>query len=181
MTKLKFNTLIISVILCLVPAVAGIIFYNRLPHDIAIHWDVNDQPDNYVSKAFALFVMPALFAITQAFICAAFWQSSKHTATTPRVIKVFLWLGPSLSIMIYTLMLLWSLGHPLNIGDISSAVIGVFFVLLGNYLPKIRYADRKHIISSPTFSSEQSFRRAMRVLGLVFIMAGIGFFILVFV
>jgi len=55
MEKKNKRTLILSVIICLLPMVLGIAFYNRLPEQMPIHFTINDVPDNYAPKNFALF------------------------------------------------------------------------------------------------------------------------------
>lgn len=71
MEKKNKKTLILSVIICLLPMVLGIAFYNRLPEQMPIHFTVNDVPDNYAPKNFALFGIPIIMAIIQA-ICLIF-------------------------------------------------------------------------------------------------------------
>lgn len=68
MEKKNKRTLILSVIICLLPMVLGIAFYNRLPEQMPIHFTINDVPDNYAQKNFALFGIPVIMAIVQA-IC----------------------------------------------------------------------------------------------------------------
>ncbi len=177
MKKLNARILILSVIVCLLPMIAGVIFYGRLPLQIAIHWDINNEPDNYVHKALALFIVPALFACIQAFFCASLWQASKKTSGTPKVITVSLWILPLVSVMAYTLMLLWAFGHSLDIDTIGSMVVSIVFILIGNYLPKISYNDGEFVLSYPKFKSEKSFRRFMRIFGIVFFLAGIALFV----
>ncbi len=50
MEKKNKRTLILSVIICLLPMVLGIAFYNRLPEQMPIHFTINDVPDNYAQK-----------------------------------------------------------------------------------------------------------------------------------
>ena len=61
--KIKIN---ISIIICLLPMIAGAVFYNQLPDQMPIHFGINDVPDNYAPKAFALFGIPLFLAIVQS-------------------------------------------------------------------------------------------------------------------
>ena len=97
MEKKNKKTLILSVIICLLPMVLGIAFYNRLPEQMPIHFTVNDVPDNYAPKNFALFGIPIIMAIIQA-ICLIFTSkvnklknSEKHKIvkiTVPMILKL---------------------------------------------------------------------------------------------
>ena len=66
MKKDSMKVLIISVIVCLLPMVLGIILYDKLPEQMPIHFTINNQPDNYAPKNFALFGIPTIMAIVQA-------------------------------------------------------------------------------------------------------------------
>ena len=68
MEKKNRKTLIFSVIICLLPMILGVILYNKLPEQMPIHFTINDVPDNYAHKNFALFGIPLIMAIVQA-IC----------------------------------------------------------------------------------------------------------------
>jgi len=65
---MKKNNYIVTVIICLLPIFAGIILYEKLPNEIPIHFDVNNMPDNYASKNFALFGLPVIMAFFQTIV-----------------------------------------------------------------------------------------------------------------
>lgn len=178
MKKLRLKTLILSVVICLLPMVAGAFFYGKLPLQMAIHWDVNNIPDNYMHKALVMFGLPVVFACVQTVTCFLVWQSNKKAVVTPKIIVVALWSMPLILIMVYTLMLLWASGQTFNIGSIGCVAVGIVFILLGNYFPKISYGDSKIFLSTPNLWSEQSFRKTMRILSIVLIFVGVTFFVL---
>ncbi|MGZ9225177.1 MAG: DUF1648 domain-containing protein, partial [Anaerolineales bacterium] len=53
-------TTIIVLILILVATIAGLSLWNRLPDQMASHWNVNDQVDGYMSKFWGVFLMPLI-------------------------------------------------------------------------------------------------------------------------
>ena len=55
--KLK---LIITSIIILLPILAGVILWDKLPAEIPTHFDINGTPDQYSSKAFTVFFFPLL-------------------------------------------------------------------------------------------------------------------------
>ena len=55
MEKNNKKILVITVIICLLPIVLGLALYNKLPEKMPIHFTINDVPDNYAHKNFALF------------------------------------------------------------------------------------------------------------------------------
>ena len=62
MWKNHKRTIILTTILCLLPIAAGLIFWDRLPEQMAIHFNATNEPDNWASKPVAVLGMPALLA-----------------------------------------------------------------------------------------------------------------------
>lgn len=179
MKKFDTKTHILSVVICLLPIIAGAFFYSRLPEQMPIHWDVNDVPDSYVHKTFALFCLPLIFAAVQWGICWFFRIMIKGEQKLPKIYGIILWLFPALLVLLYTLMLTWALGYTLPIGNTVLFILGLFFIILGNYLPKMSYSGNKNYVH-PTPKNEQEFRRILKISGISFIALGIVFLILMF-
>lgn len=56
----KNRSFIIQLVVCLIPFIIGAVFYNKMPDQVATHFDFNFQPDDYSSREFALFGIPAV-------------------------------------------------------------------------------------------------------------------------
>ena len=54
------TTSIISIILIAIAVIAGAVFWNQLPDQMASHWNVNDQVDGTMSKFWGVFMMPLI-------------------------------------------------------------------------------------------------------------------------
>ena len=105
MEKKNKRTLILSVIICLLPMVLGIAFYNRLPEQMPIHFTINDVPDNYAQKNFALFGIPVIMAIVQAIciICTTKVNKLKNSEK-PRIVKIMEWFIPIITVFLCRLL-----------------------------------------------------------------------------
>lgn len=57
MKKINMKSLIITSIVCLLPIICGLMFYNELPESIAIHWGIDNNPNGYFSKPAFVFVL----------------------------------------------------------------------------------------------------------------------------
>ena len=59
MRKIKDNlgTFIITLVVLLIPMLIGVILWNKLPNEIATHWGLDGNPDDYSSRAVAVFAM----------------------------------------------------------------------------------------------------------------------------
>lgn len=180
MKKSNKKTLIITVIICLLPIILGMVLYNKLPEQMPIHFTINNEPDNYASKNFALFGIPLIMAIVQA-LCLIF--TNKYTKKieqyqTPKIIKIFQWFIPILTVLIYIIMIEVLLGSTVYVGKSVCLILGVLFTIIGNYMPKMSYELGK-VIFHPVPKDEKSFRKITRIMGYSFIIIGITFLLLI--
>ena len=179
MERKNKRTLILSVIICLLPMLLGIAFYNRLPEQMPIHFTINDVPDNYAPKNFALFGIPIIMAIVQA-ICIIFTTKANKLRNNekPRILKIMEWFIPIVTILVYIIMIEVPLGSTVYVGKSVCLILGILFMIIGNYLPKMSYEVGKTIFH-PTPKNEKSFRKTSKIMGYSFI--GIGIFLLIMI
>ncbi len=136
MKFVKWKSLIITCIVCLLPILLGLVLWNELPDVMAIHFDMYNNPDNFASKAFTVFCLPALMALLQIICCTIndinsyrFGERKKFTTATK-------WIIPVMSILIQTMTLGYGLGWEIDIRKVAMLIVGVVFLVIGNYLPK---------------------------------------------
>lgn len=173
MKKDSMKIVVISVIICLLPMVLGIILYDKLPEQMPIHFNLNNEPDNYAPKNFALFGLPIIMALVQA-ICLLFTMKIsklKHNEK-PKIIKIMEWFIPIMTVLIYIIMIEVPLGSTVYVGKSVCLILGISFIVIGNYMPKMSYEVGK-IVLHPMPKSEKSFRRIVKILGCSFIGLGI--------
>lgn len=177
MEKKNRNKLIITVIVCLLPILLGIILYNQLPEQMPIHFTIGDTPDNYANKNFALFGIPLIMAIVQAICMFSSINKLKHKEK-PRIIKIMEWCIPVVTVLVYIIMVEVSLGSDVYVGKSICLILGILFMIIGNYLPKMGYDTAKGIFH-PTPSNEKAFRKMSKAMGYSFIILGIILLILI--
>lgn len=168
--KIKIS---ISIIICLLPMIAGAVFYNQLPDQMPIHFGINNVPDNYAPKAFALFGIPLFLAIVQSLAMIMTYRSAnKKNIRLPIIFYLLEWLIPVLTVLCYGLMLSFALGYLVSIGKIICLVLGAIFVIIGNYTPKMSYEAGK-LLFHPNPATEEDFRKMSRLMGYGFIGCGL--------
>ncbi len=179
MEKKSKNTVILSIIICLLPIILGIIVYNKLPEQMPIHFTINDVPDNYEPKNFALFGIPVIMAIIQA-ICIISITKIKNLKNSekPKIIKIMEWFIPIMTVVIYIIMIEVSLGSTVYVGKSVCLILGILFMIIGNYFPKMSY-DVAKIVFHPIPKSEKTFRRMTKIMGYGFILIGIVLLIMI--
>lgn len=173
MEKKNRRTLILTVIVCLLPIILGIVLYNKLPDQMPVHFTINNIPDNYAPKSFALFGIPVIMAIIQAVSLFITMKVNKlKNYEKPKIIKIMEWFIPIMTVFIYIIMVEVPLGSTVYVGKSVCLILGILFIIIGNYIPKMSYEVGKVIIH-PIPKSEKTFRKMSKIMGYFFIMLGI--------
>ena len=180
MEKKNKRTLILSVIICLLPMLLGIVLYNKLPEQMPIHFTTNDVPDNYAHKNFALFGIPVIMAIVQAIclIAVNIKLNKLENKEKPKILKIMEWFIPIITVLVYVIMIEVPLGGTIYVGKSICLILGISFMIIGNYIPKISYEMGKTTFH-PIPKSEKSFRKMSKIMGYSFITMGIALLIMI--
>ena len=130
--KVDKKSLFLSVGICLLPILIGVYYYGVLPEQIAVHFNAKGDPDNFVSKVHAIIGIPIFLAIVQVIISLVvdFDKTPKKGAL---IIKGII---PIISVLVQGGLIVYSLDNNFNLPQLTAFVIGILFIILGNYLPK---------------------------------------------
>lgn len=177
----KNRSFIIQLAVCLLPFVIGAAFYSRMPDMVATHFDYNFQPDDYSSREFALFGIPAAMVLLFV-LCAAMLEADpKKRGMDSRLKAITRWFIPILSVVMQCITVSYALDSSLRFIRFIPVFIGAGLVLIGNYLPKCRQNYTMGIKLPWTLNSEENWDRTHRFGGRMFVIAGLlliaaGFF-----
>lgn len=180
MKKIKWKILIITIIATLAPIILGILFYNKLPDMMPVHFDINNEPNNYASKNFALFGIPAIMVCLQIFLCVSSDINSKQSGSSPKFETMAKLIIPMVSIVIYTSMLIFALGNEVEIRKIAMFIIGIIMVLSGNYIPKISSEMNVRIHPRVLIENEKLWNKSKKIMGYTFFIMGLICIITIF-
>lgn len=177
MKKIDWKILIITSILCLLPILIGLYYYNELPNKVPIHFNINNEPDNYGSKEFAIFGLPLIMFLTQIFCCVICDIGNKEQKKY-KLITVSKWIIPIITIIIYITTIGFALGYNIDIRRIACLCVGIVFILIGNYMPKTdqKVAFRTGIHLHDIYLGkldEKHYRKIARLTGYTFMLSGI--------
>lgn len=176
MKKIKWKTLIVTCIVTLIPMLIGIIFYNQLPEQIPVHFNIHNQPDNYTSKEFALFGIPAILAAIQVICCVISDLTKKEGASVSKFETTLKWWIPVLSILIGILLVEYPLRVRLDIRMYICIALGVLAIVTGSYFPKLDYESSKGRII-PVAKDEKDHKIFTKIYGITFIIFGFAIII----
>lgn len=166
-------TLLFSSLLALSPVLVGLILWNRLPAQIPTHFSGSNTPDDWSSKATAIFGMPLfLFAMQWlCFLCTS--ADPKRQNISPKLIRVLLWFMAILSPTVICSCYAVALGVNINIGMLVNLLVGIIFLILGNYLHKVKQNYTIGIRIPWALNSEENWNRTHRLSAWIFILGGI--------
>ncbi|MEA4973938.1 MAG: DUF1648 domain-containing protein [Candidatus Metalachnospira sp.] len=180
MKKINMKILIITGLVCLVPIIFGLYYYNELPNQIAVHFNYNNVPDNYAPKFFAVFGIPFFLLLLQIFMCVVNDLSEKNRDANRKITMVSKWIIPIISVVINITVIRFSLGKTSNINKPVCIILGIVFVILGNYLPKTKQNSIIGVRTKYTLSSEEIWQKSARVTGYIMIIFGVMFIVSAF-
>ena len=140
MKFIKWKSLVITCIVCLFPMFLGIALWNDLPDSIAIHFNFYNEPDNFASKEFAVFGLPALMVLLQIYSCFINDLNAHKHGQRIKFEKATKWIIPAMTVLLQIITLGYSLGWNIDIRKVVILIISGVFLVIGNYLPKFDYA-----------------------------------------
>lgn len=163
--------------LCLSPIAMGLVYYSKLPEQMAIHFDSAGNPNNYASKAFVVFGIPALMALVNLIVHIVLDSDPKKAGSSPVMIALGKWSIPVVCVFLMPVTIFYALGRNVNVATIVPIFVGLVFIAIGNYLPKCRQNYTVGIKLPWTLASEENWRRTHRFGGVTFIISGIVMFV----
>lgn len=176
----KNRSFIIQLAVCLIPFIIGAVFYSKMPDQVATHFDFNFQPDDYSSREFALFGIPAVM-VGLFILCAGLLEvDPKKRGMDGRLKSITRWVIPILSVFIQCVTISFALDSSINLTRFIPVLIGILFVLMGNYLPKCRQNYTMGIKLPWTLNSEENWDRTHRFGGRMFVVSGLCMIIAAF-
>lgn len=175
MKRIKWGILISTTIATLAPIILGILFYDKLPDIIPVHFDINNKPNNYASKDFALFAIPSIMACLQIVACVMGDVNVNNKEYRPRFEIIAKLIMPAVSIAVYTMMLAFALGSELDIRRITMFMIGVIIAIIGNYLPKVSSEMYTRIHPRVLLENEKLWNMSKKMMGYTYFIMGLVF------
>ena len=173
MIKKHFKTLILTSVITLLPIVAGLILWDKLPEQMPMHFNIEGEADGYASKAFAVLGFPVIMVALQ-WLCAFltdFDPKMKNSGKKQTVLV--LWIIPAISLLLHTIIYAYALGKEFNTIAPIILFFGLFFVIIGNYLPKMSQSYTVGIKFPWTLKSEANWNYTHRVSGKVWVAGGL--------
>lgn len=152
-------SLISGSILTISPSLAGILLWDRLPEKIATHFDQHNLANGWSSKPMAVFGIPFLLLLIHLFCVFFTANDPKRKNINRRIFTMVLWLVPVVSVITCMSIYGLALGMDIDIGVIVNIMVGIMFIILGNYVHKVKQNYTVGMKLPWTLNSEENWNR----------------------
>ena len=172
--KKHLKVLILTTLVTLLPIVAGLLLWNRLPDPMPTHWNMAGEVDGWSGKAFAVFGLP-LILVAAEWLCmvVTIYTDPKRENHSDKVLHLVLWIIPILSIVMHTFTYAIALGVDVPMNSVMPIFMGLIFVIIGNYLPKCKQNYTIGIKIPWTLNSEENWNKTHRFAGILWVVSGL--------
>ena len=174
MNKKKYiKMFVITGIITLLPILVGLLLWDNLPEQMPIHWNINGEVDSYCSKPFNVFGLPLFMLFIHCLCFFATRMDPKSDNISQKPLALVLSISPIMSIGLTSFTYLYVLDYNINIGTVVVALLGVLFILIGNYLPKCKHNYTVGIRIPWTLNDEENWNKTHRLGGRLWTVCGI--------
>ncbi|MEP7133488.1 MAG: SdpI family protein [Chloroflexota bacterium] len=174
------TTTIIVLILIAAAAIAGLLLWNRLPEQMASHWDINDQVNGYMSKFLGVFMMPliTLGMFVLFLVIPSIDPLKANIAQFREAFNLFIVLIVAFMLYIHALTLAWSLGYTnFKMSTSMLPAMGLLFIFVGFMLRKAKRNFFIGIRTPWTLSSDYVWDKTHQLGAILFMASGVFAFI----
>ncbi len=165
----------------LLPMLAGLLLWDKLPAELPTHFGFDGTADGWSGKGFAVFGIPLLMLFFQIVLCFATRLDKQNRGHNEKVLNLAGLIFPAMSVVFAAVIYSHALNYELSIGSLLFPLLGVLFVLMGNWLPKVRQNSTLGIKIKWTLYSEENWNKTHRFAGFVWVAGGILFCLMGFV
>ncbi|MCA9818311.1 MAG: SdpI family protein [Candidatus Obscuribacterales bacterium] len=150
----------------------------QLPADVSIpiHWGINGEADGFAGKPLALLVIPAVTAIISALLAVVpLVEPRKSHLGRSEKAYLICWIGSLLMEFIaHVCIVLTALSVNVPVMQVICGSIAILFMVLGNYMGKVRSNYHFGVRTPWTLESEYSWGKTHRLSGWLFFFTGLA-------
>ena len=171
----KVRADIISLLFVFSAIAVAAILYPSLPEQIPTHWNAQGEVDGYMKKPGGVIIMPAMAVFTFV-IMKLIPVISPKGFRIDKFSDVFGVLQVTLvgfMSIVAILVLMEARGLDVRINEMIIAGTGLLFVIIGNYLGRVRKNFFIGIRTPWTLASDEVWNRTHRIGGRLFILSGV--------
>ncbi|MCQ5365725.1 SdpI family protein [Anoxybacillus salavatliensis] len=153
-----------------------------LPDEVAIHWNVAGEADGFTNKWWGALLFPIFLTgiVSLILFLPKVDPRKENYEKFEKVYRIFLHVFVLFLFSIHVVTLAYNIGIPVQVDVVVPIGVGVLFIALGNYMPKIKPNYFFGIRTPWTLENEEVWQKTHRVGGKVFVMMGVLIMLTVF-
>lgn len=142
---------------------------------LPVHWNAAGEADRYGGKAEGLLLLPAvMIGILLLFNLIRYIDPLRANIERSRQAYRAVLLGTlCFMAVLHTGAVLSALGYPINIGLLAAPAVGLMFIVMGNYMGKIRRNYMFGVRTPWTLASDLAWNKTHRITGKLFVISGL--------
>lgn len=172
---------IVTSLVTLLPMIAGLLLWDRLPEQVPTHFGFDGTPDGWGSRTFAVFGFPVIMLLAQWLCYAATRLDKQNRGHNEKMLNLVALVFPALSVMLSLVIYSVGLGREPDIGRLLLPLLGLLLMLIGNWMPKTRQNSTLGIKLPWTLYNEENWNKTHRIGGFTWVLGGLVFLAMGFV
>lgn len=165
--------IVVSMALTLLPMLIGLLLWNRLPDVITTHWGADGMADGFSGKVFVVFGIPAIMAGLNLLCILVTAIDPKQAKQNKKAMSIIFWIMPMISICICAMGYAIALGRAVDMFVFMPMLLGVMFVVMGNYMPKVQQNSTLGVKVFWTLHNEENWNKTHRFAGKIWVIGGV--------
>lgn len=165
--------LLISSIVILLPMVSGLIVWNKLPEKMATHWGTDGNANGWSNRSVAVLAIPLFLLLTHWLCIFCTSKDSKNKNQSKKVFGMLLWICPIISLVVNGTIYATAFEKAIDINLIIYLLVGILFIIIGNYLPKCKQNYTIGIRVRWALDNEENWNATHRFAGKVWTIGGV--------
>ena len=150
--------------------------WQSVPDPMPVHWNLHGEVDGYGSRFVGLLLMPSI-ALGLYVLLLVIPRFDPGRANYPSFAPAYNAIRICLVLFMaafYGGTVIAALGYQIDVAAFVSVAVGVLFIVLGNFMGKIRPNWFVGVRTPWTLSSKQSWTKTHRLAGWLFIVLGVA-------
>lgn len=173
--KPTFRTEILPILLIVFSIISSFYFFQQMPEKIPIHWNFKGEIDNWGSSlSHVLTINLVMIGMYLLFLLLPYIDPRRERyGQFKKVYHIFKNILLLFFAVIFFITNLSAIGYNINISTYIPLLVGILFIVIGNYMPKIKMNWFMGIRTPWTLSSEETWDKTHQLGKKLFMFSGL--------
>ena len=172
--RVSFKTEILPILLIIISIVSSFYFLQQMPEKIPTHWNFQGKIDNWGnSSSHILTINSVMIGVYLLFLALPYIDPrKKRYEQFKKIYHIFKNIIILFFALIFFITNLSAVGYNINVSTYIPLMVGLLFIVIGNYMGKIKMNWFMGIRTPWTLSSEETWNKTHQLGGKLFMLSG---------